>query len=501
MYPILFLAISSFVCCLILTPLVRICFRRWGFLDHPNDTRKLHSSAVPRVGGIAIAASYLAALALLLAFPLPGAGAASLRFICQIMPAAGLIFAIGLLDDLIGLSPWQKLFGQTAAAALAYWTGVRILGIGGFSTNGWWSAPLTILWLVACANAFNLIDGVDGLATGIGLFATLTMFVAALLEHNTALALATVPLAGALRACLRYNFNPASIFLGDSGSLSIGFLLGCFGVIWTQKSATLLGMTAPLMALSIPLLDTGIAIARRFLRRQPIFSPDRNHIHHRLLARGFSPRMVALLLYSVGGVAAVFSLLQSRLQHKHGEVIMVLFCAAAWIGIRHLGYKEFDTLRRLLSQGTFRRVLNTQLYMEGFEEKLAAAATNEECWRLIREASHDQGFARVRLSLGGTTYEDSWDSVNLDSCCSMRIPLSDSDSEYVNFTCSGGSSRWSLVAMPALVDALQRSLGPRTHGFQTANVARQPVRSNGNSQSARATAASQPAVVMHGGSH
>ena len=154
----------------------------------------------------------------------------------------------------------------------------------------WLSLPLTLLWLVGCANAFNLIDGIDGLATGAGLFATVTILIGALLSNNVPLALATVPLAGALLGFLRYNFNPASIFLGDSGSLTIGFLLGCYGVLWSQKGATMLGMTAPLMALAVPLLDTGLAVARRFLRHQPIMSGDAAHIHHRLLARGLTPK-------------------------------------------------------------------------------------------------------------------------------------------------------------------------------------------------------------------
>ena len=157
------------------------------------------------------------------------------------------------------------------AACIAYAVGVQVSGIAGYLAPGWLSLPLTVLWLVACTNAFNLIDGVDGLASGVGLLAAFTTLAAALLQNNAALALATAPLVGALLAFLRYNFNPASIFLGDSGSLTIGFVLGCFGAIWSQKSATLLGMTAPLMALSIPLLDTALAVVRRFLRHQPIF--------------------------------------------------------------------------------------------------------------------------------------------------------------------------------------------------------------------------------------
>jgi UDP-GlcNAc:undecaprenyl-phosphate GlcNAc-1-phosphate transferase len=134
------------------------------------------------------------------------------------------------------------------------------------------------------------------------------------------LALATLPLAGCLLRFLRYNFNPASIFLGDCGSLFIGFLLGCYGVLWSQKSATMLGMAAPLMAFSIPLLDTTLAIARRFLRKKSIVGADRGHIHHRLLDRGLSPRKVAFLLYGICAIAALFSLV---MVNNHYEVLII----------------------------------------------------------------------------------------------------------------------------------------------------------------------------------
>src|SRR5229473_2047143 len=203
----------------------------------------------------------------------------------------------------LGLTPWQKLAGQLLGSSIACWAGVRMLAIAGYPLPGWLDIPLTVMWLLACTNAFNLIDGIDGLASGVGLFATVTMlFAALLLQNNIALALATAPLAGALLAFLRYNFNPASIFLGDSGSLTIGFLLGSFGVVWSQKSATILGMTAPMMALGIPILDASLSIVRRFLRHQPIFTGDRDHIHHRLLKRGFAPRRVVLTLYAMASI-------------------------------------------------------------------------------------------------------------------------------------------------------------------------------------------------------
>src|SRR5262249_32959422 len=154
-------------------------------------------------------------------------------------------------------------------------------------------------WLILCSNAFNLIDGVDGLAAGVGLTATTATLAAGLLHGDWMLGFVTAPLAGCLLGFLRYNFNPASIFLGDSGSLLIGFLLGCYGVIWSQKSVTMLGMAAPALVMALPLLEVGLSVVRRFLRNEPIFAGDRGHIHHRLLDRGLSPRRVAISLYVV----------------------------------------------------------------------------------------------------------------------------------------------------------------------------------------------------------
>jgi UDP-GlcNAc:undecaprenyl-phosphate GlcNAc-1-phosphate transferase len=454
-YSILFLAGTSFICCLFLTPVVRKWSQRHGLLDRPTSGRKLHAVPTPRVGGIAIGISYLAALGILLLSPLHGAETVNLPLVIHLLPAAGVVFATGLLDDLVGLSPWEKLAGQTAAACLAYWGGVEVLGVAGLAADGWWTLPITVVWLVACANAFNLIDGMDGLAAGIGLFATFTTLVAALLQENPALALATAPLVGALLAFLRYNFNPASIFLGDCGSLTIGFLLGCFAAIWSQKSATLLGMTAPLMALSVPLLDTGIAILRRFLRHQPIFKPDRHHLHHRLLDRGFSTRKVALVLYAVCGLAAAFSLLAAVTNNRFDGLLLVAFCAAAWVGVQSAGYLEFDAARHLVLTGTFRHILNARLFVKSFESKVAKAVTAEDYWDVIRDVGREFGCVHVRMALTGTVYEERDKAREPQPCCTIRIPLADGG--YVNFKYPIESSVRHAVAISSIVEILQRS--------------------------------------------
>ena len=151
----------------------------------------------------------------------------------------------------------------------------------------------------------------DGLAAGVGLVATVTMVIAALTQGNLPLALATIPLAGCLLGFLRYNFNGASVFLGDSGSLLIGFLLGCYGALWSEKSVTLVALTVPLLAVSIPLLEVALSIVRRYLRNRPIFEADRGHIHHKLLERGLSPKGAVLTIYAFCGVVAMLSLVAS----------------------------------------------------------------------------------------------------------------------------------------------------------------------------------------------
>jgi len=467
MYSLLWLALSSFVFSVILTPLCRNAFRRLGVVDHPDGQRKLHSEPIPRIGGIPIALSCFAAYAILLASPLAARSIIhqNSSLVLKLLPAAALVFAVGLLDDLFGLKPWQKLAGQLGASGIAFWAGVRIIGIAGHPIDLWWSFPLTLLWLIACANAFNLIDGVDGLASGVGFFATLTMILAAFLQNNVPLAMATIPLAGALLAFLRYNFNPASIFLGDSGSLLVGFLLGCYGIIWSQKSATLLGMTAPLMALAIPLLDAGLAIVRRYFRHQPIFEGDRGHIHHRLLDLGFTPRRVVLLLYAVSGLFAGLSLLQSVAPNRYSGVIIILFCAVTWIGVQNLGYVEFGMASRMLFAGAFRRMLNGQLCLRSFEQSLSSARNIDDFWAAIREASKTLGFNEVRLQLGDEVYRDYVGDSLPQDCWQLRVPLADLG--YLNLTREFHSQTLPGIIAP-LVDVIQSQFQIKCTEFELA---------------------------------
>jgi UDP-GlcNAc:undecaprenyl-phosphate GlcNAc-1-phosphate transferase len=402
---------------------------RFGIVDHPDNRRKLHSRPIPRVGGIAILVSYL------LAFAATAFGFLDVHSVLPRGSVAGgllgavvIVFLTGLLDDLVNLKPWQKLGGQILAALAAYASGVQIHVLRGHPLEIWFSLPLTLAWLIACTNAFNLIDGLDGLAAGVGLFATVTTIIAALTQQDLGLCIMTIPLAGCLLGFLRYNFNPASIFLGDCGSLSIGFFLGCCGVLWGQKAATLLGMAAPLMAMAIPLLDVCVSIVRRFLRNQPIFGADRRHIHHLLLDRGLTPRKAALLLYGLCAIAAVFSLVEAGVHNQFGGIIVILFCAVAWIGVQNLGYSEFGLATRLFFNGTFRQIIDVQFRLQQFERSLVEARSLDQCWEGIQTGYSDFGFSGVRLHAQGRVFEET--PQDAAEHCQIRIPLA--DSQYVN---------------------------------------------------------------------
>jgi len=231
------LGASSCLLCIVLTPLCRDAALRIRCVDEPDSDRKVHSKATPRIGGVPVIAAYAGSLGLSFLLRTDGAGGfqAYLTPVWMLLAAGIGVFVIGLIDDLIGLTPRQKLAGQALAAALVCWMGLYLGRSSGFTIAPEWGIPLTMMWLVGCSNAFNLIDGADGVAAGIGLLGAITTMLAGIYYGDPRMVLMTAPLVGALLGFLRYNFNPASIFLGDCGSLWIGFMLGCCGVMWSEN--------------------------------------------------------------------------------------------------------------------------------------------------------------------------------------------------------------------------------------------------------------------------
>lgn len=420
MTPFAILAGVPLLLTVLLTPACRTACRRFGWLDYP-EIRKLHRAPVPRAGGIAIFLGYAAALIMLRWTPI---GESTAHRAWTILPAVFVAFGTGLLDDLVNLKPRTKIAGQVLAALLICAAGVQIRNVGGYSIEkSWWHIPITIVWLVGCTNAVNLIDGLDGLAAGIGLFATAAAFLSAIFSGNTALAIVTAPLLGALLGFLPFNFSPASIFMGDCGSNTLGFLLGCFTIMWWQTCGTPPAAAAPVIALSIPILDTTLAIFRRFLRRQAIFAADRGHIHHRLLSRGFSPLRVACILYAGAAFFALLSILLTAGSYSGGPVLAA-FSIVVWLALRYLRYDEFDSVRRILFGGVLRCTLTADLSLRQLEADINSAHSVDECWLALQSNGGSLGLSTATLHAYGRTYSAQFpDSATPAECWSLAVPL------------------------------------------------------------------------------
>jgi UDP-GlcNAc:undecaprenyl-phosphate GlcNAc-1-phosphate transferase len=296
------------------TPLARHRAARLGALDHLSP-QKLHARAVPRLGGVAIALAFYAPVLLLSlrANAYQSAIYEDPRRIGALLVGAALVLLLGVFDDLKGAWAWQKLIVQVPAAALAWYGGIRIGGTAG--AHGFvefapaLSLVATIAFVVLVVNAINLLDGLDGLASGIALEVLLAGALCAFVRGEPVLVLVCVCLAGAVAGFLLHNFSPATIFMGDSGSMFIGYVLAVAAIWSSQKGATLVGAVLPAVALGLPLLDTALAVFRRVGAGRSILRGDLDHVHHRLLARGWSTRRTVLALYGVGLVFSGFSVL------------------------------------------------------------------------------------------------------------------------------------------------------------------------------------------------
>ncbi|PIO83908.1 undecaprenyl-phosphate alpha-N-acetylglucosaminyl 1-phosphate transferase [Loigolactobacillus backii] len=290
----------------VLTPIVRRIAIKVGAVDDPN-ARRVNKIPIPTIGGLAIFIAFTFSTFVLLReqFPTP--------ILYSIFLGEAIIIITGLLDDMIELSPWQKLTGMLLAALVIYYVAqIRILTISlpwiGKINLGIWGLPLTILWILAITNAINLIDGLDGLATGVSLIALLTMGLIAyffLNVDNIDVPIMIFALVASLIGFLPYNFHPASIFLGDTGSLFIGFMISVLS-LQGLKNATVISVVMPVLVLGVPITDTFYAIIRRLLNHRPIMEADKHHLHHRLMQMGLTHRQTVIAIY---GIALIFSLI------------------------------------------------------------------------------------------------------------------------------------------------------------------------------------------------
>ncbi|RIJ65038.1 undecaprenyl/decaprenyl-phosphate alpha-N-acetylglucosaminyl 1-phosphate transferase [Rummeliibacillus sp. TYF005] len=291
--------VVAFVASILLTPLVKRLAFRIGAVDKPNY-RKVHDHVMPRLGGLAIFLAFL--IGIVVAQPMD-------KSMIAILIGGFVIIVTGVLDDMLEISPKAKLIGQTVAAAIViFFGGVQIdfinLPFDGKLDFGYLSIPLTLIWIIGITNAINLIDGLDGLAAGVSTIALITLAAMAFIMGNVFVLVMALILAASTCGFLFYNFHPAKIFMGDTGALFLGFMISVLALLGF-KNVTFVSLVVPIVMLGVPISDTFFAIVRRLLNKQPPFSPDKSHLHHRLMSIGFTHRQTVLLIY---GIAAMFGL-------------------------------------------------------------------------------------------------------------------------------------------------------------------------------------------------
>lgn len=343
--PIYFWAFAvALLVSMVVMPAVILLAQRTGAMDAPN-ARKVHKKPIPRIGGLGIYAGFMAAIIFVaVKFGLDGE---QLKETVGLIVSGSLIVVLGLLDDYKNLPAKVKLAGQIlAAAVLVLIFDVRIefitdpfgeyIYLDNFPIP-YLAVPVTIFWLVGLTNTVNLIDGLDGLAAGVASIASFTIMLIALEQNFVLVAVLTAALAGAAVGFLKYNFNPAEIFMGDTGSMFLGFMLAGISVTGAVKSVAAIALVVPIFALGLPILDTTFAIVRRIRGGVPIFKPDKGHLHHRLLSVGFTQRQAVLLMYVISALFGLSAIALTAVSSQIAVIILLVVVAAIIYGVRKLG--------------------------------------------------------------------------------------------------------------------------------------------------------------------
>ena len=431
------------------TPVTAYLGRRFGLVDKPSG-RKVHTEPVPRIGGIAIFLAFHGSILLALALPSYRAdqvhsGHIAVTLFC----ATFLVFLVGLVDDLFGVHYAIKFSAQAIAAVVVYWGGINIQQVTmpwtGPLNLGWLSLPATILWFLLVTNSFNLIDGLDGLAAGVSFFSSIVLLLLSLISGNLVVAPALAALAGASLGFLRYNFNPASIFMGDSGSYFIGFMLAALGLLGSMKSQETAAILIPVIALGLPLMDTMLAPIRRLIVAKEPFRPDNGHVHHMLLRLGLSPRKSVLLLYGATVFLGIMALLLVNAQNREAAFILLVIGVGAVFAFRSLGYLEnfgFDRIKGYLRDVTDEIGLNKgRRAFLGCQISISDSQNPDDLWEHVTGAMEQLGIDSAVMVFNGVSFnvpkdrQYRWCRREIGHDCgyallSLNLPLSDKRTNY-----------------------------------------------------------------------
>ena len=408
MTTILVAFILAFLVSVVATRIVIYLAWRWGVLDKPDGYRKGHARTTPRLGGLAIYVAFVTPILALLLLPgvstVSGVLSEHLSRIVGLLVCSTMILALGAMDDVFDLRPRWKLLWQIVVASVMCVFGFTIEGFGnpfgGSSDLGALAFPVTVFWFVACMNAVNLLDGIDGLAAGTSVFVGLTIFLVSLLFSNVLGMFLMACLTGAALGFLVFNFPPARIFPGDSGSLLLGFLIAALSLIGaTMKASTAVALFIPIVALGLPIFDTALAIVRRWYRRLPLSSPDQEHVHHVLVSMGYSPRRAVLILYLtcvvLGGAALLITVGRSRIFiFVVGALAILVFICIRIFSTMRFG----NVLARIVEDRTRReRSGVARVEIERIASAMRRSADMDALWALCGEGFHALGLDQATL--------------------------------------------------------------------------------------------------------
>lgn len=325
--------ISATLMSLIATPIVRKLAFKIGAVDVPKDDRRVHKKAMPLMGGLAIFAAVI--ISVLIFLPLD-------KTTFSILIGGTLIVISGIIDDLKDMSPKVKLFFQILAGVVLILGGIKVDFITNpFTSNSsllylrWLSIPITLFWVVGITNTLNLIDGLDGLAAGVAMISSLSLMLVASKFGYGEITILSAIVAGSCLGFLPFNFNPAKIFMGDTGALFLGFMLAAISIEGVMKSVATIAVIVPILILGVPIFDTTFAIFRRLLNGQSIMAADKGHLHHRLLNKGFSQKKTVLILYGISSIFGLFAVLIAKANSRQAVYLSVaLFIGSVLMAIK-----------------------------------------------------------------------------------------------------------------------------------------------------------------------
>jgi len=332
---------TALILSFLITPFIIRLALKLGAMDVPKDNRRVHKSPTPLIGGLAIYMAFT--IAVIIFMPLNRESIEN-REVIGLIAGGTFITISGLLDDIRPMKARTKLCLQVVGALILISSGITIRYVTnpfdrvyGMSDIGWLSIPATIFWIVGVTNAFNLIDGLDGLAAGIASISCLTLFVVSVLNNRVDAAILTLTLAGSTIGFLPYNFNPAKIFMGDTGAQFLGFILAAISIQGAIKSAAAIVITVPILAMGLPIYDTLMAMLRRFINKRPVMEADRGHFHHKLLDLGLSQKQAVFVMYLISGFLGVSAIFATELNTIQSFFMLIFVLCVVAIISRHIG--------------------------------------------------------------------------------------------------------------------------------------------------------------------